>query len=360
MRRLIQLLIGLVCVASSHAQQSHFNASISQSERYVSEFMEAHHVPGMQIAVSYKNEWVWSKSFGYSNLELEIPVTPLSKFRIASVSKPVTAVLTAYLYQNGIVDIDASVNNYFGELSNGCWNFTIRQLMAHAAGVRHYHPNDVNYTQYHSSITDGLHIIANDTLLFEPGSRFSYSSYGYNIIAGTIERVTGQAFSDLVEDSLFTPLNMLQSTIDHPYKIIPNRTSGYQLNGEGEVINAAFFDNRYKIPAGGMLSTAEDLVQFGNALLYGDYLSAECKELLFTPFVYHDEKESDTGFGWVTTADDQGNKLYGHLGGITGGCAAIMIYPEKELVIVWLGNLDADWSDVPTKTVANYFLDEIK
>jgi len=360
MKRLIQLLIGLACVVYANAQQPDFTSSIPQSERYVSEFMDAHQVPGMQIAVSHKNKLVWSDSFGYSNLELEIPVTKPSKFRIASVSKPVTAVLTAYLCQIGILDIDASVNDYFRELSNGRWDFTVRQLMSHAAGVRHYRPSDVNQAKYHSSIADGFHIIVNDSLLYEPGSRFSYSSYGYNIIAGYIECVTAQPFGDLVMDSLFIPLQMVHSAIDHPYEIIPNRTSGYQLSEEGEVINAAFFDNRYKIPAGGMLSTAEDLVLFGNALLYGDYLSTESKELLFTPFVYRDEKESDTGFGWVTTVDEQGNKLYGHLGGITGGCAAIMIYPDKELVIVWLGNLDADWSDIPTKTVANYFLEAIK
>ena len=360
MNRLIQLFIGLACVVNAKAQQADFASSITQSERYVSEFMEARQVPGMQIAVSHKDELVWSECFGYSNLELEISVTKQSKFRIASVSKSVSAVLTAYLYQNGIVDIDASVNDYFSELSNGRWDFTIRQLMSHASGVRHYRPSDVNHTQYHGSLADGLHIIANDSLLYEPGARFSYSSYGYNIIAGYIECVTAQSFGDLVVDSLFTPLNMAHSAIDHPYQLIPHRTAGYQLNEEGEVINAAFFDNRYKIPAGGMLSTAEDLVQFGNALLYGDYLSTESKGLLFTPFVYRDEKESDTGFGWVTTVDDQENKLYGHLGGITGGCAAIMIYPEQGLVIVWLGNLDADWSDIPTKTVANFFLKEIK
>ncbi|MCP4177022.1 MAG: beta-lactamase family protein [bacterium] len=322
--------------------------------------MKSNQVPGMQIAVSYKGELVLSQGFGFSNIEYSIPVSSKSKFRIASVSKPLSAVLTAYLYQNRIIDIDKSVNPHLDGFENTKWDFTIRQLISHAAGIRHYLPRDTNSIEYRNDIQAGLNIIKSDSLLYKPNSKFSYSSYGYNIAGAYLEKITAKSFENLLVDSLFNQIGMVNSTIDHPYRIIPNRTSAYQLNENDEVINANFFDNRYKIPSGGILSTSEDLVKFGNELLYGDYLNKKSIKLLFTPFEYMDEKESDTGFGWITTKDEKGNILYGHLGGITGGCAAIMIYPEKELVVVWLGNLNADWSHVPTITIADYFIEVIE
>lgn len=152
---------------------------------------------------------------------------------------------------------------------------------------------------------------------------------------------------------------MNNSVVDNPYDIISNRISGYELNEHGRVMNARFFDNRYKIPAGGILSTSEDLVNMGNELLYGNYLSKSSQQLLFTPYQYSGEEESDTGFGWVVNRDASGHRVFFHLGGTTGGCSIIIIYPDLELIIVWLGNLDADWTPEPAMTIANYFIDKI-
>ncbi len=320
--------------------------------------MESTKVPGMQIAISHKGELVFSNGFGYSNIELNVPISTKSKFKIASVSKPIAAVLTARLFQNAVVDIDKPVNEILTQFSDKK-EFTLRQLYCHAAGIRHYLAKDTSATKFHNDIQNGMNIIKNDTLLYEPGFRYSYSSYGYNIAGAYIEKVANQRFGKLLVDSLFVPLGMDNSTIDDPYRIISNRVSGYELNEKSEIVNARFFDNRYKIPAGGILTTAEDLIAFGNGLLYGDYLNETSKKLLFTPFQYDGEKDSDTGFGWVVTKDKSSNRVYGHLGGITGGCSIILIYPDLELIIVWLGNLDTDWSPEPAFTVADFFINKI-
>ncbi|WP_212227990.1 serine hydrolase domain-containing protein [Carboxylicivirga mesophila] len=353
----IALTLLLSC---SNNQTGNFSVSIERSHSYIEGFMESHKVPGMQIAVSHKGSLVWSQSFGYSNLEQSTPVHPETKFRIASVSKSVSAVLTARLYQNRIVDIDQAVNDKLACFQHIPESFTVRQLFCHAAGIRHYLPKDTSGINFHHSIQTGLNILKDDSLLFAPGHKFHYSSYGYNIAAAYIEKQTNLKFEKLLKDSLFVPLNMNNSIADHPYQIIPNRTSGYELNTKGEIINAHFFDNRYKIPSGGILSCAEDLTKICNELQYGTYLNNNSQQLLFTPYKYSGENESDTGFGWVVTKDEHGNRLYGHLGGITGGCSAIMLYPDLELSVIWLGNLDADWSAEPTITIANFFIDEIQ
>ncbi len=337
--------------------KKNFDGSVEKSKSYIETYMESNKVPGMQIAVSYEGDIVWSKGFGYSNLEYSIPVNQKAKFKIASVSKPVTAVLTARLYQSKVLNIDKPVSKKLLQFSNEK-GFTLRQLFSHAAGIRHYLPKDTSATVYHNDIQTGLNIVKDDTLLYTPGYRFSYSSYGYNIAGAYIEKVLNQQFEGLLNDSLFIPLQMKNSTIDNPFRLIPNRVSGYELNGEGEITNARFFDNRYKIPAGGMLSTAEDLVKLGNELLYGQYLNNNSKKLLFTPFKYSGEKESDLGFGWLILKDESGNRFYAHLGGITGGCSIILVYPDLELIVVWLGNLDVHWSPEPAITIADFFIDE--
>ncbi len=360
MKRIIQILICFLLLSCSSKRTKDFSTQIKKSESYIETFMELNKIPGMQIAVSYKGNLIWSKGFGYSNIEVDISVDKKSKFKIASVSKPVSAALAARLNQSGAINIEMPVNEKLPQFSNKSIEFTLRQLYSHAAGIRHYLPKDTTTTRFHNDIQNGLNIVKDDTLLYMPGYKFSYSSYGYNIAGAYIEKVTGQQFENLLIDSLFIPLQMNNSVIDDPFKLISNRVSGYELNEENEIVNARFFDNRYKIPAGGILSTAEDLVGFGNELLYGNYLNKTSKQLLFTPFQYSGEKDSDMGFGWIVTKDESENKLYGHLGGTTGGCSAIMIYPDLELTIVWLGNLDADWSAEPTMTIADFFIDKIK
>lgn len=359
MNKIIQILICTLLLSCSSDFNKNFDGSVEKSESYVETYMESNKVPGMQVAVSYGGDIIWSKGFGYSNLEFSIPVNPKAKFRIASVSKPLTAVLTARLYQSKVLNIDKPVSSKLSEFSNEK-RFTLRQLFSHAAGIRHYLPKDTSTTIYHNNIQAGLNIVKDDTLLYTPGYRFSYSSYGYNITGAYIEKALNQEFEDLLNDSLFMPLQMNNSTIDNPFELIPNRVSGYELNEESEIINARFFDNRYKVPAGGMLSTAEDLVKLGNELLYGQYLNDSSKKLLFTPFKYSGEKESDLGFGWLVLKDEFGNKFYAHLGGNTGGCSIILIYPELELIVAWLGNRDVHWSPEPALTIAEFFIDKIE
>lgn len=359
MNKIIQILICILLLSCSSDFEKNFDGSSKKSKSYVETYMESNKIPGMQVAVSYEGDIVWSKGFGSSNLEFSIPVSQKAKFRIASVSKPVTAVLTARLYQSEVLNIDKPVSRKLPQFSNEK-GFTLRQLFSHAAGIRHYLPKDTSSTVYHNDIQTGLNIVKNDTLLYTPGHRFSYSSYGYNIAGAYIEKVLNQQFEGLLNDSLFVPLQMKNSTIDNPFKLIPNRVSGYELNGEGEITNARFFDNRYKIPSGGILSTAEDLVKLGNELLYGQYLNDNSKELLFTPFKYSGEKDSDLGFGWLVLKDESGNRFYAHLGGNTGGCSVILVYPDLELVVVWLGNLDVHWSPRPAMTIADFFINKIE
>ena len=147
MKRYIQIIIFILLFSCSNKQTGDFSDSIEKTESYVETYMESRKVPGMQIAISHNGNLVFSKGFGYSNIELDIPVNIKSKFRIASVSKPVAAVLTARLYQNAAIDIDKPVSEKLTQFSNKK-DFTLRQLYSHAAGIRHYLAKDTSASNF--------------------------------------------------------------------------------------------------------------------------------------------------------------------------------------------------------------------
>ncbi|MCK5147007.1 beta-lactamase family protein [bacterium] len=356
----MMILLSVVSISCTKSLELDFTGPSKKAQEMVVDFMDSKSIPGMSIAVAYRGTPIWSQGFGQANIEFNVPVEPHSKFRIASVSKPIAAVLTAYLYQNAVIDIDAPLLADLPDFTDRRYDFTLRQLMSHAAGIRHYWAKDTLTAHLYHSISAGMAIINEDKLLHKPGSRWHYTSYGYNIVGHILEIKTGKTFEALLQDSLFTPLQMQNSTIDHPYRIIDNRCAAYVLNEDGHVKNAPFYDNRYKIPSGAILSTAEDMVQFGQAIINTPYLNESTKEFIFTPFQYTDEEDSDTAFGWINMLDEAGRRVYGHLGGQTGSCSAIMIYPEYDLVIAWLGNRNADWSDKPVRSIADLFLEVIK
>jgi CubicO group peptidase (beta-lactamase class C family) len=143
----------------------------------VTAVMEASGTPGMSAAVGIDGDIVWAEGFGYADVELRVPVWPESKFRIGSVSKPLTAAAVGLLVEQGKLDLDATVQRYVPTFPEKRWPITTRQVAGHLAGIRHYDGDESLSSVRYATVTDGLAIFEDDTLLFQPGARFSYSSY---------------------------------------------------------------------------------------------------------------------------------------------------------------------------------------
>lgn len=151
---------------------------------------------------------------------------------------------------------------------------------------------------------------------------------------------------------------MENSTPDNPFITIEGRTQFYDHNFIAVVVNATTRDLRYKMPSEGMLSNAEDLVRFGNAILFSDYLAEETKSKLFEPVTLPGNAPSQMANGWILVEDAKGRKIYGRSGSVTGGSAALLIYPEEKLVIAAATNLTSMSDDLPVFTMANHFFPE--
>lgn len=154
-------------------------------------------IPGLQVAVAVDGKLVWSEVFGYADLARRTRVTRTTMFRIGSVSKPLTATAVAQLVQQGKLDLDAPVQRYVPSFPEKPWPVTTRELAGHLAGIRHYAGNEFLSNTPYPSVTAGLAIFENDSLLSEPGTRFAYSSYGFNVISAVIEVPQGRTFSPI-------------------------------------------------------------------------------------------------------------------------------------------------------------------
>jgi CubicO group peptidase (beta-lactamase class C family) len=332
--------------------------AVARSSEIIEKEMARTLAPGAQIAVSRGGRIVWSRSFGCANVELDAPVEPTTRFRIGSVSKPLTAAAIGALVQDGKLDLDAPVQTYVPDFPRKAWPITTRQLAGHIAGIRHYEGDEFAIREHYDTVRAGLAIFEKDALLFQPGTKFSYSSYGWNLISAVIESASGEPFLTFMQKRVFTPAGMTHTSPDEAAPIIPGRSRFYTRDEKtGRVENAPYVDNSYKWAGGGFLSTAEDLVTFANSLLEGRLLRPETVTLLWTSMKTSDGKETDYGIGWSVDRDQKGRRRVRHSGGAMGGTANLVIYPEERLVVALLVNSDESFTG-RAPAIAEIFSDE--
>ena len=300
-------------------------------------------IPGLQVAIGVNGRLVWSEGFGYADRERHIPVTNETQFRIGSVSKPLTAAAVALLYEQGKLDLDAPVQRYVPSFPEKGYPITTRQLAGHLSGIRNYRSEEPFLNRPFNRVRDGLTLFAHDSLLFPPGTRFAYSSPGWILISAVVEGASGQDFLSYMSRAVFGPLGMTHTTPDRTDSLIPHRTHFYDADSAAGFVTALAVDNSYKWASGGFLSSAEDLVKFGSALLKPGFLKAQTLDLLFTSQKTAAGEATGYGIGWFVTTDGLGHQWVFHGGSSIGGTAVFGLDRGSGVVIAILSNL----SDAP-------------
>ena len=299
----------------------------------------APNIPGFAIAVAVDGRIVWSEAFGYADVEAKRPATPATQFRIGSVSKPLTATAIAQLFETGKLDLDAPVQRYVPSFPEKGAPITTRLVGGHLAGIRHYQGDEFTLNRHFATVTQGLSIFKDDSLLFPPGTRFSYSSYGFNLLGAVVEGASGEEFLAYMSRHVFKRLRIAATAPDKNDSLIPNRTRFYDRRAEGGYSLSPTVDNSYKWGGGGFLSTAEDLVRFGSALLGPGLLKGATLELLFTPQHTTAGEETPYGIGWFVAKDSLGHRYVYHGGGSVGGTTAFGVDRDSRVVFALVTNL---------------------
>ena len=314
-------------------------ATVAVVEKDVTSFMSEKNVPGLSIAIVENGALVWENGYGLADLENFVPAKAGTVYRLASVSKPITATAIMQLYERGKIDLDAPIQKYCPAFPQKPWPITTRELLGHLGGIRWYQGDEMLSTRRYDNMTDSLKIFANDPLLAQPGTAFNYTTYGYTVLGCVLEGASGEKYVDFVQKNIFTPAGMVHTEADDEHKIIHNRAQGYQKSKTGEILNSDLADTSYKIPGGGWVSTAGDMARFAMAMESNTLLKAETRELMWTPQKTSDGKATGYGMGFGVSTD-AGFRIVGHSGGQQRVATALALAPDKKMAVVVLCNLE--------------------
>ena len=335
-----------------------YSAVVEKARALVQADLVERGYPGIAIAVAVDGQTVWSEGFGYADLEHRVPMWPSIKFRVGSISKSLTAAAVAMLVEEGRLDLDVPIQRYVPSFPEKKYPMTTRQLGGHLGGIRHYNAGENFIRDPFPAVLDALAIFEDDPLLHEPGTAFSYTSYGFNLISAVVEGASGRPFLDVMRDTVFRPLGMADTVADFVTRIIPQRTRYYVRDDDGHLVNAPWVNNSYKWAGGGFLSTTEDVLRFAIAHLADEYLSPAGKRLLFTEQQTRDGDGVGYGFGWFIRTDDEGRRLLYHSGGSVGGTSMMIMQPDTGIAVVGLINLTGARNGV-VREVLGLFVDEV-
>jgi CubicO group peptidase (beta-lactamase class C family) len=345
------LAVILLCASAASAQQKGLGpAKRAEIEKVVSSFMSANSIPGIGAAVVLDGEPVWSAGFGMADLENSSPATSSTLFRLGSISKPLTATAVLQLWQRGKLDLDAPVQKYCPAFPQKEWPITSRQLLGHLGGIRHYNSDgkgDIpeDSAKHFTTMEESLQVFAADPLVAKPGTKFHYSTYGYTLLGCVLEGAASKNYLDYVRENIFKPAGMEATQADDFFAVIAHRSRWYHKDKAGVVRNAGVLDSSYKIPGGGLISSADDMARFEAAMLADKLLERASRNLMWTSLNTADGKSTGYALGWGTL-EKFGYHILAHTGGQQGTSTAFELLPERRAGVVVLANMDGVSSNV--------------
>lgn len=316
----------------------------------IPELMKVYDIPGVSIAVVREGEIAWSSAYGYADLEAGRLMTFDTVCRAESISKPVTAWGVMNLVEEGLIDLNDPVMNHIDnwtmpESEYDTNGVTIEQLLSHTSGMPlgtigvHYSPN--------SDMPSLKDILSNEVeIISEPGTGFSYSNTGFNLLELMIEEVTERDFAEYMNETVLSPLGMKHSSYDfNPYwdPTVPN---GYDTNGE-KIPPYVYPDKG----SGGLFGTVKDFARFavagmadirGEAVLQSETLetmyTSRAKDIGFYRLVF-----DSYGLGYFIEWLDGSVKAVAHGGQGSGWMTHMVTIPETGDAIVILSNSQRSW-----------------
>jgi CubicO group peptidase (beta-lactamase class C family) len=312
-------------------------------------------IPGLALAVGRAGAVCYAKGFGKADLEHDVAASATTRFRTASIAKAMTAVAVMQLVEQGKLALDQPIRSHVPAFPAKRWPVTIQHLLCHQGGVRHYaRAGEERGTRRYRSLTATLELFADAPLRHQPGTRFTYTTYGYTLLGCAVESASKQRFADYLREHLFKPAAMVHTCVDDQALVIENRTRFYtrltardiarlpaalrQGVRPGQILNARLHDTSMKVPGGGLLSTAPDLVRFGLALLEGRLVGVSTRAAMWTRCKTADGETTGYGLGFANW-DFAAGRCVGHTGGQAGTTCALVIHPDSGVVVAIMSNL---------------------
>jgi CubicO group peptidase (beta-lactamase class C family)/tetratricopeptide (TPR) repeat protein len=317
---------------------SPFGKAIKAYENFVEEQMAFDQTPGISVGF-IKDDFCWARGFGYADLENNVPATPESSYRMASITKTFTAFAVLLLVEEGKIDLDAEIQTYVPYFPKKKWPVSVRQLLGHLGGIPHYLDRDKElHIKTHKNTREAIAIFQSFDLAAEPGTKYNYSSYGYNLLGAAIEGVTDQSYGEFIKRRIFEPLGMDDSRMDDPTSIIPNRVKGYRWVN-GKIGRSEFVDMSSRFAAGGTRSTVIDLLKYARGIMQGKLLEPQHWRQMLVPMATKNGTLTGRGMGW-SVRPRRGHFQISHGGSQAETKTYLFLFPLENFAVAIASNME--------------------
>lgn len=300
-----------------------------RASRLASGFMKDHTVAGLTAAVVVDGRIVCDVAIGIAEKKGSKPVTSDSLMRLGSVSKPITAVAALLLVEQGRLSLDAPLNPRFPEWPKDRPAVTLKQLLTHTGGIRHYlGPSDPTALQFKTYTTsEAIALFAKDGQAAPPGTRQSYSTHAFTLVARAIETASGESFVPYLRKHVFgAPTSVLDCEVLAEEKL--NRSDLFEASGTQLTTYSKREDNSWKYGGGGMEATARGLAMWADRVRAGKVLQDGTLDLMWSVQKLEVENKGGYGLGWRVEGD-----VVSH-GGAQQGCRAFLMVDRKRKMTV--------------------------
>ncbi len=323
------------------AQSSSTSSRTMEFDKLLSEQFKPNET-GCAALVAERGKILYHKAFGMADMELNVPMKTDMLFRIGSITKQFTAISILQLMEKGKLQLHDPITTHVAGYPASGEKITIEHLLTHTSGIVNITgmKNFGDIKRKDLSTTEIIEFFKNDSLEFEPGSKWSYSNSGYILLGHIVEKVSGMSYAQYLDENIFKPCGMTSSFLGDDVKIIKNRASGYAKQGD-KIVNAGFISMTIPHGAGGIISTVGDLYKWNRALLEYKMVSKSTLETAFKRHKLSDGKETDYGYGWFFL-NIQGHPTVEHGGGIDGFLTSSIYIPSRDVFVAVFSNSTAE------------------
>ena len=331
-----------------------FNEKEKEADNLINNFIEENKIPGLSVTLLNEEGRIeYSKGFGYADLEKKININPKNSiFRIGSLSKTLAGTALMKMYEENKIEIDSSVGFYIKDLPSDKNKITLRQIAGHLSGIRHYGDgDDMKLNLNYENTFDALNIFINDSLLFDPGTKYSYSTHAWTLLSLAMEKAYVGNFIELMKNEILNPLLLDKTFAEEIDLKLKDKVSFYEKNDSGDIILCPDVNNSWKWAGGGYVSTTEDMSKFVWKVLYSDFLLPETVKEMTKSQKLPDNKKTNYGIGWRIRYDDNNSRYLGHGGSSIGGKTFVFSSKDKSVISVMANKSKVSFGKLPYQLI---------
>lgn len=335
--------------AAVHAQKDRVDTFIENS-------MARQRIVGLAVGVIKDGKVVKSKGYGHANLELDVPVTTNTVFKLGSVSKHIIAVVIMKLVHEGKLKLDDPVKKFYPDAPSHWSAITIRHLLNHTSGlVRESPVFDAMATQPDAVLIRAAY---KDTLVFPTGSKWQYCNLGYFMLADIIRQIGTRSFAEYMKKEIFEKNGLLKTQVTSLENIVYGRAGGYARLGGDTVVNALNYVALR--PSGAFLSTVDDLLKWEMLIQEGKIVPQERWQQMWQDLSATNTTDTSNGavyygYGWYVTRYKNRKTVF-HGGTLPGFRAMYFRFPEERTAIIVLTNSEPANTTVIAQGIADIIL----